>query len=406
MVPSRVRRIVTMLATTWLLWAGLAEPAWAQQTCDAPSGWDVDKPPVGPTDFDYASYVRQRVQETGARAPMLLSILDSIESQLQSHPAATELYFSLLANPSYWADRDLAPAPEELGWSGEEPPVVDYDGATHTVTGGRKALDRATTMASGSGGYGYPGRGLTLLGVHATPGNKALTLVASRPDEGNGETVTYEVHASLWVSPLVMGVLPGMPFRASGGCPGPHRGMLGDTFAFVDMDGDGLAEFTEWLPPQDPPELGILVHSLPLPQVPDPDLVLDVSCHEFFGTCNGFENGFRELASLDSNGDGVLTVEELDGVYIWIDRDGDAKIHPWEMFPDMGTTWDELVPLAETFDRFGWDIQEIRLPQDDALESTVTVLEMEEGLDTLPIWDWWPSALEVYPVSRQSGSNW
>lgn len=44
-----------------------------------------------------------------------------------------------------------------------------------------------------------------------------------------------------------------------------------------------------------------------------------------------FENGYRALASLDTDNDGWLTAAELRGIRLWIDANGDGKSEPREM---------------------------------------------------------------------------
>ena len=65
------------------------------------------------------------------------------------------------------------------------------------------------------------------------------------------------------------------------------------------------------------------------------------SGRQMFGTYTfgiPWENGYRALASLDDNGDGVLTGEELRGLAVWFDTDGDARSKSSEVIPveDLG----------------------------------------------------------------------
>jgi len=58
------------------------------------------------------------------------------------------------------------------------------------------------------------------------------------------------------------------------------------------------------------------------------------SGRQMFGTYTfgiPWENGYRALASLDDNGDGVLTGEELRGIAVWFDNDGDGRSKPGDV---------------------------------------------------------------------------
>jgi hypothetical protein len=44
-----------------------------------------------------------------------------------------------------------------------------------------------------------------------------------------------------------------------------------------------------------------------------------------------WDNGYEALKALDSNGDGVLTGTELEGIYVWVDANGNGVCEPGEL---------------------------------------------------------------------------
>jgi hypothetical protein len=54
---------------------------------------------------------------------------------------------------------------------------------------------------------------------------------------------------------------------------------------------------------------------------------------ELFGTAGGFNNGFEKLALRDADGDGEVRGEELAGLSLWIDRNGNGKTDGGELVP-------------------------------------------------------------------------
>ncbi|NVK31297.1 MAG: hypothetical protein HWE20_09850 [Gammaproteobacteria bacterium] len=86
---------------------------------------------------------------------------------------------------------------------------------------------------------------------------------------------------------------------------------LGET-KMVDVDNDGVKEEVEWLDGSG-------------------DAALVDEQGKLFGDENGrFDNGYQSLARRDSNGDGKVSGEELDGLQLWYD-DGDGVQQAEEM---------------------------------------------------------------------------
>jgi hypothetical protein len=60
------------------------------------------------------------------------------------------------------------------------------------------------------------------------------------------------------------------------------------------------------------------------------------SGRQLFGSATwwiAWDDGFEPLAALDDDGDGLLSGDELDGISVWTDRDGDAVSDPGEVVP-------------------------------------------------------------------------
>jgi len=125
-----------------------------------------------------------------------------------------------------------------------------------------------------------------------------------------------------------------------------------------DLDGDGRAELTEWMGPND----GLLAmdanHN---GQIDDGK--------ELFGTAGGFSDGYRKLAGLDQDGDGRLTGWELKDLSVWQDLDGDGTTDAGELrsAKKMGIT------SINTRHDGQWQSTFIR---DGQIQSS---------------WDWWPT---------------
>jgi hypothetical protein len=95
--------------------------------------------------------------------------------------------------------------------------------------------------------------------------------------------------------------------------------------ARVRFDADGLGFQDEWT--WFTKDAGILVY--------DPHKRGKItSALQWFGTVTFWmfwDNGYEALKSLDSNGDGVLSGKELEGLAVWIDANGDGICQPGEV---------------------------------------------------------------------------
>jgi len=165
------------------------------------------------------------------------------------------------------------------------------------------------------------------------------------------------------VSPIVLDMSGSGKLEASGGRWLPHPGKFDHSHQVVfDFFHNGFPVFMEWVGPHD----GLLVE-------PKADGTVDGSC--LFGTQGGWADGYAKLASRDANGDGKLTGDELKGLAIWVDANGNGQVDPGEV---------------KTLDELG--ITEINV-RHNRYASSFVMNGQEHRM-----WDWWPSASEVRKV--------
>ena len=153
-----------------------------------------------------------------------------------------------------------------------------------------------------------------------TKGSKLFLILFSGAAvwEVNGQCV-------LVVSPIVLDLI-GQGEIATTGVSGarypiPQHG-VNATVEF-DMLGTGKPISMEWLPGNGQ---ALLVDNR------DGKAASDMNGKRLFGSIDGFDDGYRKLATLDQDDDGKLTSGELSGLYAWID-DGNAKVEESELKP-------------------------------------------------------------------------
>jgi len=96
---------------------------------------------------------------------------------------------------------------------------------------------------------------------------------------------------------------------------------IGTTVEF-DIDADGTKDTIEWI---DGSGDGLLVDNR------DGNAANDMDGSRLFGDEGGkYENGYEKLAQFDTNNDGQISGEELNGLNVWVD-DGDAKVEDGEL---------------------------------------------------------------------------
>jgi hypothetical protein len=140
--------------------------------------------------------------------------------------------------------------------------------------------------------------------------------------------VTYTTTRTKYgVTPIVLNMDGTGVLGASAGRWNAPRDIMSGPLAVFDFFGSGEPVLMEWVKPQD----GLLV------RLKDRGPV-DGTC--LFGSGNGFADGFEELATLDRNRDGRLTGDELDGLFVWQDANGNAiaGISEVKSLADLGIT--------------------------------------------------------------------
>lgn len=109
---------------------------------------------------------------------------------------------------------------------------------------------------------------------------------------------------------------------------------------------------------------------------------------QLFGTATWsmyWSDGYAPLAALDNNGDGWLARQELDGLAVWNDRNGDAVSDPGE-----------VKPLQE----YGVKQVEVRAEGRTGVSpSHPRGIQRNDG-SYLPTYDWMPTSLPALRVSR------
>jgi hypothetical protein len=128
----------------------------------------------------------------------------------------------------------------------------------------------------------------------------------------------YNIFAFDTTTPIVLDMDGDNQLQASGGQWLPHELSAGSNFVEFDMNGDGVKELVEWTGAND----GILITY---------NGEKEVNGHNLFGDAGEFANGYQKLATLDRNGDQVLTGEELSTLSVWQDRNGNATVDSGEV---------------------------------------------------------------------------
>lgn len=176
-------------------------------------------------------------------------------------------------------------------------------------------------------------------------------------------TTYYEIDGTRTVSPIVLDLDGDGAIEASAGNYLPHPEGLDTTrLALFDFDGNDFPVMTEWVGQND----GLLCR-------PNADGTIDGT--NLFGTANGFANGYDEMSSLDTNNDGQLSGAELDGLMVWVDKDGNALPNSTELH--------SLTELG---------ITSLSVRHNDMRGSFV------RNGQTFNSYDWWPSIVRCHKV--------
>ncbi|MGE0487661.1 MAG: hypothetical protein AB7S38_00450 [Vulcanimicrobiota bacterium] len=178
-------------------------------------------------------------------------------------------------------------------------------------------------------------------------------------------TSNYQLVVNKCVSPIVLDLDGDGKIEASNGDWMPHTTVYKKRLAFFDLRGNGFPMLTEWVGPND----GLLCR-------PKADGRIDGTC--LFGTSTGYEDGYEALSMLDNSNDGQISGDELAGLMVWQDKNGNA-------YPDQGevTSVQDLgiTSLAVNHQKF--------------------VGRFVRNGDAFKMYDWWPSASELNKFNLQ-----
>ena len=181
-------------------------------------------------------------------------------------------------------------------------------------------------------------------------------------------TSVYQIDATGFVSPIVLDLDGDGAIEASSGkyLAHPSNFDYSGYVAMFDFHGNGFPVLTEWVGEND----GLLCR---------PEADGSVKGVNLFGTSNGSENGYEDMALLDANKNGTLEGAELEGLYVWQDRNCNGIVDNGEL---------------STVQALG--ITSISVKH-DKMSSTF----VRNG-QTFKSFDWWPSVIDVRRVKVSS----
>lgn len=188
-----------------------------------------------------------------------------------------------------------------------------------------------------------------------------LTSYAGKIKEINSQTTRYGVN-----SPLIVDVFDlGEPDLLAPGAWKKDRRSSGslNTVRFFNLDGT-RPKYWEWVGPK----AGLLVYGQTVPT--------EVDGTNLFGSVTfgkSWSHGYEPLATLDTNKDGKLNGAELGELWIWLDKNSDAKVQEGEIQP--ASDYMTEIPLHYESDAVGntWQNPSVTLKDGRAVRS----------------WDWW-----------------
>jgi len=176
--------------------------------------------------------------------------------------------------------------------------------------------------------------------------------------EAHGTAV--EIAAKSVISPIVLDLDGDGRISASGGewLPHPEKMYTNNMVAF-DIEGTGFEKLVEWVGPGD----GLLCTLNNEGKVDGSTL---------FGTVGGWDNGYEKLSTYDTNNDMQISGKELEGLYVWQDKNGNGVAEK-----------DEVKTLQEL------GITSLSLKH-NMFRSSFTM----NGQNRMLV-DWWPNVIEV-----------
>lgn len=186
--------------------------------------------------------------------------------------------------------------------------------------------------------------------------------------DGNVVTENYKISAAVNWSPIIIDLNFDQKPDTNRYEWTPHAPKFyRERTAIFDMSGDGKPDYIEWVGPND----GLLV-------LPEPDGTVKGACN-LFGTAGGYKDGYEKMQiTLDLDKNGWVEKDELNGLYIWRDRNGNAKV-------DSG----EMVPIKKV------GVTRIKVTH----ENFKSICYM--GKKKVTTWDWWPAGYELMKMKKK-----
>ena len=172
------------------------------------------------------------------------------------------------------------------------------------------------TFYAGRNSTSYVNNGAWDLGSNASVTKaQAKSVLTIKTSSGK----TYNIQAYSTTTPLVLDMDGDGKLEASKGQHLPHELAIDPAnMVNFDINGDGFDELVEWVGPND----GLLVRYTEGEEMTGLNL---------FGSATGFQDGYQSLSVLDANKDNVISGAELEGLSVWQDANGNAKVDAGEI---------------------------------------------------------------------------
>jgi len=190
--------------------------------------------------------------------------------------------------------------------------------------------------------------------------SKTVTTNVATTNTTNTTATVDQVNGNVFVSPIVLDITGSGKLEASNGnyLPHPHK-FTRDRVCRYDYMANGFPFIMEWVGPHD----GLLVE-------PKADGSIDPTC--LYSLQGGWDSGYEKLGTRDTNNDGKLTGDELKGLSVWTDTNGNGIADPGEVKT----------------------VQELGITEINLHHSKFASTFVMNG-KTQKMWDWWPTAMEV-----------
>lgn len=190
--------------------------------------------------------------------------------------------------------------------------------------------------------------------AYAAEGNSTMTVNVNQ---------VYEINLYGLTSPIVLDLDGDGTLMASDGQYKPHAQTFKSEGAVMfDFHGNGFPVATEWVGPND----GLLCR----PQADE-----RINGTHLFGTANGYSNGYEAMAALDKDQSGALEGQELEGLFVWQDLNGNGRSDEGELKA----------------------VQELGITSISVNHTDMSSTYVRNG-QTLKSFDWWPSIRDVRRV--------